>query len=123
MTAPAANGSVPAAEVREVLDDVLEAAKSPGAMERMISAPVGRDARVDVRPLRRLRLPGPQLGSRLGHRTGVRGARRADRAVDEFARSALTPEMRDGDTFKEATVAPEGASPIERLVAFSGRSV
>ena len=44
-------------------------------------------------------------------------------SVDEFARSALTSEMRDGDTFKEATVAPEGASPIESLAAFSGRAL
>jgi hypothetical protein len=31
--------------------------------------------------------------------------------------------MRDGDTFKEATTAPEDASQLERLVAFSGRSL
>ena len=44
-------------------------------------------------------------------------------AVDEFARGALTSEMRDGDTFKEATAAPADASAMERLVAFSGRSL
>lgn len=44
-------------------------------------------------------------------------------AVDEFARSALIPEMRDGDTFKDETVAPEGANRLERLAAFSGRSL
>jgi hypothetical protein len=31
--------------------------------------------------------------------------------------------MRDGDTFKNETIAPDDASPFERLVAFSGRSL
>jgi uncharacterized protein (TIGR03086 family) len=44
-------------------------------------------------------------------------------AVDEFARGALTSQMRDGDTFKEATTAPKDATQMERLVAFSGRSL
>jgi len=44
-------------------------------------------------------------------------------AVDEFARGALTSQMRDADTFKDATVAPADATQIERLVAFSGRSL
>ena len=123
LTAPAANGSVPAAEVREVLDGVLEAAKSPGAMDRTISAPVGD-------------MPGStcarfvafdclvhswDLASATGLEVEVPAALIA--SVDDFARSALTSEMRDGDTFKEATVAPEGASPIESLAAFSGRAL
>ena len=44
-------------------------------------------------------------------------------AVDEFARAALGPEMRDGDTFAEATDAPVGAGRLEQLVAFSGRTL
>lgn len=43
--------------------------------------------------------------------------------VDTFVRGLLQPQMRDGDTFAaETSVAPD-ASPIERLVAFSGRTV
>lgn len=44
-------------------------------------------------------------------------------AVGEFARAAIGPELRDGDTFAPATEAPAGASPLERLIAFSGRKL
>lgn len=41
--------------------------------------------------------------------------------VDGFARQAIGPAMRDGDTFAaEVEVGPD-AAPIERLVAFAGR--
>lgn len=123
LTPPARNGKVPAAEVREVLDGVLAAAKSPGAMDRMISAPVGD-------------MPGSTCarfvafdclvhGWDLATATGQEYQLPAElvATVDEFARSALTDDMRDGDTFKDATVAPDDAGPIERLAAFSGRSV
>ena len=41
-------------------------------------------------------------------------------AVDAFARQALDP-LRDGQTFKSAVEPPAGATPIERLAAYSGR--
>lgn len=44
-------------------------------------------------------------------------------AVAEFAWAALTPDMRDGGTFKDAATPPAGASRLEPLVAFSGRSL
>jgi uncharacterized protein (TIGR03086 family) len=40
--------------------------------------------------------------------------------VDAFARTILDP-LRDGDTFAEPVEPPPGASPVERLVAFTGR--
>ena len=43
-------------------------------------------------------------------------------AVGAFARDAIAPDMRDGQTFKVATQASDDAGPLERLVAFSGRS-
>jgi uncharacterized protein (TIGR03086 family) len=43
--------------------------------------------------------------------------------IDAFARELLQPEMRDGDTFAAATEAPADATPIEKLVAFTGRTV
>lgn len=43
-------------------------------------------------------------------------------AVTEFARDALEP-LRDGDTFAAAKPAPKNATPIEQLVALTGRSV
>jgi len=44
-------------------------------------------------------------------------------SVDEFARGAISDEMRDGDTFKAPTSPPSGSGQLEALVAFSGRSI
>jgi uncharacterized protein (TIGR03086 family) len=121
--APAAYGWVPAAEFRKAMDDLLDAVKYPGAMERTISVPVGE-------------MPGSTLARFVAFDGLIHGWDLASStgldydlppaviaAVDEFARGALTSQMRDGDTFKEPTVPPADASPIERLVAFSGRSL
>jgi uncharacterized protein (TIGR03086 family) len=43
--------------------------------------------------------------------------------IDAFARELLQPAMRDGDTFADATEPPADATPLERLVAFTGRTV
>jgi uncharacterized protein (TIGR03086 family) len=43
--------------------------------------------------------------------------------VDAFARELIKPEMRDGDTFADATEPPADATALERLVAFTGRTV
>ena len=43
--------------------------------------------------------------------------------IDAFARELLGPDLRDGDTFAPATEPPVEATPIERLVAFTGRTV
>ena len=39
------------------------------------------------------------------------------------AKALLAPELRDGDTFAAEVTPPEGASQIEALAAFTGRSV
>jgi hypothetical protein len=44
-------------------------------------------------------------------------------AVDSFAREAIAPAMRDAGMFAAPLEAPAGATPIERLVAFTGRAV
>jgi uncharacterized protein (TIGR03086 family) len=44
-------------------------------------------------------------------------------AVHAFARDAITPELRDGETFAAERTPGPGASPIERLAAFTGRSL
>ena len=44
-------------------------------------------------------------------------------AVDSFARQALGADMRDGDTFALDTEAPQGATVLQKLVAFSGRTL
>ena len=43
-------------------------------------------------------------------------------AVAAFAEQALDP-LRDGETFAAAVDAPEGATPIQRLAAYTGRPV
>jgi uncharacterized protein (TIGR03086 family) len=116
-------GWVPAAEFREVMEGLLDAVKSPGAMERVMTTPMG------VMPgetfARLVAFDGLMHGWDLASSTGQRFEvpPTVVCAVDEFARQALAPEMRDGDTFKDETAAPDDASQLERLVAFSGRSL
>lgn len=120
---PAVYGWVPAKEFRVVMDDLLDAVRSPGAMDRTIVAPVGE-------------MPGETFARLVAFDGLVHGwdiARAAGlpydvpedvvAVVDEFARAAITPAMRDGDTFKDPTEPPTGATRLERLVAFSGRTV
>jgi uncharacterized protein (TIGR03086 family) len=121
--ASGADGSVPAAEFREVMVELLEAVKSDGAMDRMLSTPMGEmpgEAFARLVAFDGL-VHGWDLASSTGQTFCVPPAVIA--SVDEFARGALSPEMRDGDTFREATVAPDDATQLERLVAFSGRSL
>jgi uncharacterized protein (TIGR03086 family) len=39
------------------------------------------------------------------------------------AKMIISPEARDGDTFADEVPAPDGATPLQLLVAFTGRSV
>jgi len=45
------------------------------------------------------------------------------REVDMFARQAITDDMRDGDTFAAPVDPPAGATPLEQVMAFTGRTV
>ena len=105
------------------MDDLLAAVRSGGSLQRTIAAPIGD-------------LPGETFARLVAFDGAVHGwdITRAiglpyalpDESiadVDAFARQAITDDMRDGDTFKAATTPPQGATPIERLVAFSGRVV
>ena len=114
---------VPAAEFREVMVELLDAVKSDGAMERTLSTPMGEMPGETFARLLAFDglVHGWDLASSTGQTFEVPPAVIA--SVDEFARGALTPEMRDGDTFKEATVATDDATQLESLVAFSGRSL
>jgi uncharacterized protein (TIGR03086 family) len=122
-TAPGVYGWVPATEFRDVMEDLLGAVKSPGALDRMMSTPFGEMPGETLAQLVAFDglMHGWDLASSTGQTFDVPPAVIA--AVDEFARNALTPEMRDGDTFKDETVPPDDAGPLERLVAFSGRSL
>ncbi len=121
--APPVYGRVPAVELRAAMEDLLEAVKSPGAIERTISAPIG-DVPGEVFA-RFVAFDGLMHCWDLATATGLKFdvPPSVIEAVDEFARSALSSEMRDGDTFKDATVAPDDASRLERLAAFSGRTL
>jgi uncharacterized protein (TIGR03086 family) len=121
--APAPDGQVPAAEFRRTMDDLLDAVTSPGAMARTVLSPFGEMPGETFARL--VAFDGLVHGWDLASSTGQQYQPSADvvAAVDQFARAAITDEMRDGDTFKAATAAPEDADRLERLVAFSGRSL
>lgn len=120
---PPRNGRVPAAEFRKTMEDLLDAVRSPGAMERTVSTPMGE-------------MPGDTFARLVAFdglihgwdlaRSTAQEYRIADAVVSDvgsFARTAITDAMRDGDTFALATTAPAGASSLEQLVAFSGRTL
>ena len=122
-TGPSADGRVPAPEFRAVMGDLSDAVRTNGALERTIVAPVGE-------------MPGETFARLVAFDGLVHGfdiARSAGLpydlptevvdAVDSFARQAITDDLRDGDTFKDPTTPPDDAGPIERLAAFSGRTV
>jgi uncharacterized protein (TIGR03086 family) len=120
---PPVHSRVPAAEFRKTMEDLLDAVNSPGAMERAIVAPVGEMPGSTF--ARFVAFDGLIHGWDLASATGLDydAPPAVIASIDQFARDALTSEMRDGDTFKEATTAPQDASQMERLVAFSGRSL
>lgn len=120
---PDRDGRVPSARFRKAMEDLLDAVRSPGALERTIGSPMG--AMPGATFARLVAFDGLVHGWDLATSTGQRYEPRADvvAAVDEFARSAITEDLRDGDTFKSATTAPDGASRLEQLVAFSGRTL
>lgn len=123
LKAPPVYGVVPASEFRSAMDDLLAAARSAGAMERIITAPVGEMPGETF--ARFVAFDGLVHGWDLATATGLPYEPPAAvvEAVDEFARSAITAEARDGDTFKDETTPPPAAGRLERLVAFSGRSL
>lgn len=120
---PQADKSVVAAAFGQAMQELLSAVNSPGAMERTIDSPMGQ-------------MPGETFArlvafDGLVHGWDLARAIEADyeltpeviAAVHEFAEVALTDDMRDGDTFKDATAPPSNADPIARVAAFSGRTV
>lgn len=114
---------VPAAEVAKAMQDLFLSFRSPEAMERIVLTPMGefpgevvaRFVAFDVL------VHSWDVAMATGHQLDL-----ADEVVEDieaFARTAITPIRRDSDMFEPPVEAPPGASPLERLVAFSGRSV
>jgi len=120
---PGVYGWVPAKEFREVMDDLLAAVTSPGALERTIESPMGAMSGETFARLVALDglLHGWDLATATGQRFELPPA--VIDAVASFAAEALTDDLRDGDTFKSPKQSGPGAGPIERIAAFSGRTV
>ena len=123
LTPPPVYGRVPASEFRKVMDDLLDAVRSPGAMDRTISAPIGElpgetFARFGA-------LDGLLHGWDLSRATGLpyEVSPPVVAAVAEFADEALTDELRASGAFADQVEAPDGATPIDTLAAFSGRTI
>jgi uncharacterized protein (TIGR03086 family) len=118
--APEADLSDPLGSFGPVIGELLDTIREPGNLEKTIQAPFGEvtgDAFA-----RFLVLDGLVHGWDMARATG-QAYDPPDELVaeaDAFARQTLDP-LRDGDTFAEAVEPPAGASPIERLAAYTGR--
>jgi uncharacterized protein (TIGR03086 family) len=111
------------ARAGDALAGLMSAIRSPGALDRTVAAPFGE-------------MPGDAFArfvvlDGLVHGWDIATATRQTyepsdafvAEVDAFAHQAIAPAMRDGDTFADALEPPAGATPIERLAAFTGRSI
>jgi uncharacterized protein (TIGR03086 family) len=116
-------GQVPSEAFAAVMTNLLASVNAPGAMDRLIDAPFGTVAGSVF--ARFVAFDGLIHGWDLATATGQTYTL-PDEVVDDvsaFAREALGPDMRDGDTFAAETAVPDGASALVSLVAFSGRTV
>lgn len=104
------------------LSGLAEAMHSPGALDRTIQAPFGDLPGVTF--ARFVVLDGLVHGWDLATSTGQSYEPPAALVaqVDEYARQAVEP-LRDGDTFAPAVEPSASATPIQRLVAFTGRGL
>lgn len=120
---PGVYGWVPKAEFHTAMDGLLDAVKSPGAMERTISTPMGDvpgEAFARFVALDGL-IHGWDLASSTGQEFPVPDA--VTSAVHEFAHDALTADLRGSGAFEDPSMPPAGATQLEQLAAFSGRTV
>jgi len=102
---------------------LLDAVQSPGALERTIQTPGGEMPGAVFARL--VAFDGLIHGWDLASSTGQVWALDDDLVaeVDAFARQAITNEMRDGDAFAAEQESASAATAIQRLVAFSGRTI
>jgi uncharacterized protein (TIGR03086 family) len=122
VVAPFVYGWVPAKEFSATMDDLLAAVQSPGALERTIPSPFGEVPGETF--ARFVAVDGLLHGWDLAQATGQPWEPSAElvEAVEAFALVAISDEMRAAGAFKPALPAPADATPLERLVAFSGRA-
>jgi uncharacterized protein (TIGR03086 family) len=116
-------GEDPIATFMAAMDELAEALRTPGALERTVVAPFGEVPGEVV--ARFLTLDGMVHAYDLAVGTGQVYSPPDDLAgqVLATAQQAIAPEMRDGDTFADAVTEPTDASNLVRLVAFTGRAV
>jgi uncharacterized protein (TIGR03086 family) len=107
----------------EALGALMEAVHTEGAPDNKISSPFGEVTGAYF--ARYVALDGITHAWDLATATGqtVTPPDELVAEIDAFARDLLQPDMRDGDTFAAATEPPADATPLERLVAFTGRTV
>ena len=104
------------------LGELLEAIHAPGALDKTVAAPFGDVSGETF--ARFLVVDGLVHGWDISIATG-RTYEPPDALVaeaDAFAKQTIDP-LRDGTTFAAATTPPANATPIERLAAYTGRTV
>jgi uncharacterized protein (TIGR03086 family) len=106
-----------------VMSNLRDAVDSVGALDREIDAPFGRVSGDTF--ARFVALDGLVHGWDIATATDQPYDPPAEvvAAADQFAHTALTDSLRDGDTFAAAVEAPAGAPDLLRLIAFTGRPV
>jgi uncharacterized protein (TIGR03086 family) len=108
---------------REAVAALGTAVGSDGALDRTINSPFGEvsgDSFARYIAFDGL-IHGWDLATATGQAYDPPGDVMAD--IDGFIRQLITPDMRDGDTFAAEADVPSSATPLERLVAFSGREI
>lgn len=120
---PEPEGATEIARFDSALGELLDAVGSPGALDRTIQTPGGEMPGAVFARL--VAFDGLVHGWDLATSTGQSWDLDDDLVaeVDEFARQAITHEMRDGDTFAAEQQPTDNATPVQRLVAFSGRTI
>lgn len=116
-------GSDVVAAFPAAMAELQQAVRSPGALDRTISAPFGEvpgDAFARFVALDGL-VHGWDIATATGQPYDPPAAVVGE--VDAFARQAISEDMRDGDTFAAPVDPPAGGSPLVQLVAFTGRRV
>jgi uncharacterized protein (TIGR03086 family) len=114
--------SDPLASFEPVLGELFAAINAPGALDKTIEAPFGPTPGHVFATFVALDglVHGWDMATATGQPYDPPAALVAE--AEAFARQAVDP-MRDGDTFAAETQAPAGATPIQRLAAYTGRTV
>jgi uncharacterized protein (TIGR03086 family) len=120
---PEPDGATVVARFDSAMEELLDAVQSPGALDRTIQTPGGEMPGAVFARL--VAFDGLVHGWDLASSTGQ--AWELDDGlvgeIDAFARQAITDEMRDGDAFAIEQQPTGDATPVQRLVAFSGRTL